>query len=79
MCVGPNPNCNFELILSTLSTHSFDFVVPVGNGTHVVRATWQTIGQTSNNDNSNVATCVGPGVLTVTQTHLFKQDGTLSF
>jgi hypothetical protein len=79
VCVGPNPDCNFELILSTLSTHSFDFVVPVKVGTHTVRATWQTIGQTSNNDNSSVATCVGPGVLTVTQTHLFKQDGTLSF
>jgi hypothetical protein len=31
-CSGPNPLCNFELILSTLSAHSFDFVVPVGRG-----------------------------------------------
>ena len=79
-CVGPNPNCNFELILSTLSAHGFDFVVPVKQGNHTVRASWSVIGQgPSNANNAETATCVGPGVLTVTQTHLFQQDGTLSF
>ncbi len=32
VCVGPNPLCDFDLILSTLSAHSFDFVVPVSKG-----------------------------------------------
>lgn len=79
VCVGTNPNCNFDLILSTLSAHSFDFVAQVPGGSHTVQATWSTIGQTSNNANSNVASCVGPGILTVTQTKVFKQDGSLSF
>jgi hypothetical protein len=78
VCVGPNPNCNFELILSTLSAHSFDFVVPVSNGVHTVRAQWSTIGQGVSGQGS-IATCLGPGILTVTQTKLFQQDGTLSF
>src|SRR5262249_7051925 len=44
-CVGPNPLCDFDLILSTLSAHSFDFVVPVGKGKpHRVEATWSVIG-----------------------------------
>src|SRR5205814_9077595 len=45
VCVGPNPLCDFDLILSTLSAHSFDFVVPVGKGKpHRVQATWSVIG-----------------------------------
>src|SRR5260370_27616579 len=40
--VPPNLLCNFDLILSTLSAHSFDFVVPVDNKKpHVVTASWQ--------------------------------------
>jgi hypothetical protein len=80
-CATPNPLCNFQLILSTLSAHSFDFVVPVSqNKQHVITASWKTIGLAANNtggSNSSVASCVGPGILTVTQTKLFK--GALSF
>src|SRR5262249_15597647 len=44
VCVsGPNPLCNFDLILSTLSAHSFDFVIAVDNKKpHVVDMTWKT-------------------------------------
>jgi hypothetical protein len=39
VCVGPNPPCDFDLVLSTLSVHSFDFVVPVAQGKpHLVQA-----------------------------------------
>jgi hypothetical protein len=77
-CVGPNPLCNFELILSTLSAHSFDFVVPVSNKKpHVVEATWSVIGAGPNNSGSTVASCVGPGILTVTQEKVFNNSGAL--
>src|SRR6266851_3301202 len=45
VCTAPNPLCNFQLILSTLSAHSFDFVAPVGNGKpHVVTTSWTISG-----------------------------------
>src|SRR6266700_7535926 len=79
VCVGPNALCNFDLILSTLSANSFDFVVPVKNGTHTVKATWAVIGAGASNSSASVASCVGPGILSVTQTKLFQQNGTLTF
>jgi len=78
VCVGPNPACNFELILSTLSAHSFDFVVPVGIGKpHTIVTSWSTTGSTSGN--GTIASCVGPGVTTVTQVKVFNNSGSLSF
>jgi hypothetical protein len=85
VCVAPtaNPLCNFELILSTLSAHSFDFVVPVDNKKpHSVSASWKIIGLPGNNTggtSSSVASCVGPGILTVTQTKVFNNSGSLTF
>ena len=78
LCQAPlNNNCNFELILSTLAAHSFDFVVPVGQGKpHVVQASWSIIGAGAST-NSSVAACVGPGILTVTQEKVFKNSGSL--
>jgi hypothetical protein len=79
VCTAPNPLCNFQLILSTLSAHSFDFVVPVGIGKpHVVTTTWSTVGS-GTTGNSHVATCVGPGIVTVTQVKVFNNSGSLSF
>ncbi len=74
-----NPLCDFELILSTLSAHSFDFVIPVSNKKpHKVTAEWSVIGLPANNTgNSSVASCVGPGILTVTQTKVFNNSGSL--
>ncbi len=78
-CTAPNPLCNFDLILSTLSAHSFDFVASVDNKKpHVVVASWKPIGAGIVGD-SHVASCVGPGILTVTQTKVFNNSGSLSF
>src|SRR5207244_12853904 len=67
VCVGRNPLCDFDLIVSTLSAHSFDFVVPVGKGKpHRVQATWSVIGSGATSG-AHVASCVGPGILTVEQ------------
>ena len=70
--------CYFDLILSTLSAHSYDFVAQVPNGSHTLTATWSVIGHGAT-PGARIASCVGPGVLTVTQTKVFKQNGTLSF
>jgi len=77
VCVGPNPLCDFDLVLSTLSAHSFDFVVPVGKGKpHRVEAKWSVIGSGATST-SHVASCVGPGILTVTQYKVFNNSGSL--
>ena len=81
-CTDPSTGlpCYFDLILSTLSAHSYDFVAQVPNGKHTLTATWSVIGQQGSTPSSSVASCVGPGVLTVTQTKVFKQNGsTLSY
>jgi len=77
VCVGPNPLCDFDLILSTLSAHSFDFVVPVRKGKpHRVEAIWSVIGSGATSG-AHVASCVGPGILTVTQYKVFNNSGAL--
>ena len=77
VCVVPNPLCDFDLILSTLSAHSFDFVVPVRKGKpHRVEAIWSVIGSGATSG-AHVASCVGPGILTVTQYKVFNNSGAL--
>lgn len=72
-----NEFCDFELILSTLSAHSFDFVIPVGKGKpHTVTVTWSVIGAGTDGDASK-AYCVGPGILTVEQVKVFNNSGAL--
>lgn len=66
--------CFLELILSTLSAHSMDFVVgDVGGGDHTLKVEWQF--DDSDNTNGNAAACVGPAVLTVTQVKTFSTGG----
>ena len=63
-----------ELILSTLSAHSMDFVAgDVGGGEHILRVEWQF--EDSDNTGGNSAACVGPGVLTVQQVKTFSTGG----
>jgi hypothetical protein len=69
--------CNFDLILSTLSAHSFNFIVSVPGGQHTVSAAWKLIG-VNTTGNSSVAACVGPGTLTVTQTKVFNNSGSIT-
>ncbi len=70
-----NDLCNFELILSTLSAHSFDFVVPVGKGKpHTVTAEWSVIGAPKD---GVAEACVGPGIVTVEQVKVFNNSGDL--
>lgn len=79
-CLLPNPTCNFEVLLTTLSAHSFDFVVPMpGNGSHNVVVTWAEIGTDKNTTGGNTASCVGPALVTVQQVKNFKNDQSITF
>jgi hypothetical protein len=64
-------DCSLELILSTLSAHSMDFVVgDVGGGLHTLEVQWRF--EDSDGTGGNAAACVGPGVLTVQQVKTFS-------
>src|SRR5262249_52317327 len=69
--------CGFDLTLSTLSAHSFNFIaqVPGDNAPHHVKATWKLTGVNQTNGSSSVAACVGPADVTVTQTKIFSNSG----
>jgi hypothetical protein len=85
-CQVPNSNCNIDLILSTLSAHSFNFVATnVGQGVHTLAVSWvfECTGNggtmepcdTTAFPANSAGACVGPGSLTVTQTKAFSQSG----
>ena len=69
--------CGFDLTLSTLSAHAFNFIaqVPGDNTPHHVTAEWSLIGVNQTPGASSVAACVGPGDVTVTQTKIFNNSG----
>jgi len=72
-CVSDPTSCNLELILSTLSAHSFDFVasdIPGGLRTVEVTVNFHD----SDGTGGNAAACIGPGVVTITQTKVFSQS-----
>ncbi len=69
--------CNFELILSTLSAHAYNFIVTVPGGTYDVNAAWSLIG-VDTSGKASVAACAGPGTLTVTQTKVFNNSGSVT-
>jgi len=75
-CQGVPNACNLDLILSTLSAHSFNFVVSVPGGQHTVKAVWKLTG-VNTSGSANVAACTGPGTLTVTQTKVFNNSGAI--
>jgi hypothetical protein len=69
---------NFDLLLTTLSAHSFNFIAQVPNGTNNVNVSWNVIDINAVG-NASVAACVGPSDVTVTQTKIFNNSGSLSF
>jgi hypothetical protein len=80
-CTQANNACNFELILSTLSAHSYNFIVNVPGGSYNVNAAWTLIGvnpTSGKSSSASVAACAGPGTLTVTQTKVFNNSGSVT-
>jgi len=88
-CVG-NDNCNIDLILSTASAHSFNFVASsVGGGVHHLVVTWSFLCDSGSGTltaaacsktfgNNSAAACAGPGSVTVQQVKAFSQSGGIS-
>ena len=70
--------CFFDLNETTLSAHSFDFVVTnLSTGDYGIKVTWTpTTTATAPNQ---AAACVGPVVLTATQTKIFNQSTGIVF
>jgi hypothetical protein len=68
--------CNIDLAISTLSAHSYDFVVlnPNANGTnnHTIEVDFAL--STPSSLGSSAAACVGPVTLTVEQAKAFQQN-----
>jgi len=76
-CTVDSP-CFFDLNETTLSAHSFDWVVTgLSAGNYGITVTW-TPTTTAAAPNT-AAACVGPVVLTATQTKLFTQSTGISF
>jgi hypothetical protein len=76
-CTVANP-CTFDFDETTLSAHSFDYVVTnLSSGNYRFAVTW-TPSTTATAPNS-AAACVGPVMLTATQTHMFNQSTGIDF
>ena len=70
LACATSSGCSIQLILSSLSAHSFNFTAPnMGQGNHVVNVYAQLV----NTQGSEMA-CVGPGSLTVVQAKAFQQN-----
>lgn len=75
---GAPQDCFFSLNETTLSAHSFDYVVTgLSAGNYGITVTW-TPTTTATAPNSALA-CVGPVVLTATQAKMFNQSTGISF
>jgi hypothetical protein len=76
-CTATTP-CFFSLDETTLSAHSFDFVIQgLAAGNYGITVTWTP--RTTAQAPSTAAACVGPVVLTATQAKIFDQSTGISF
>ena len=69
--------CNIDLIMSTLSAHSYNFIAQVPGGQHTVTATWSVVNANASNSNATIGACLGPGNVTVTQYKVFQNSGAI--
>lgn len=77
-CLALNGGCYFDFNETTLSAHSFDWVVTnLSSGNYGITVTW-TPYTTATAPNS-AQTCVGPIMLTAEQTKIFNQSTGISF
>jgi hypothetical protein len=70
---GGGYGCYFSFNESTVSAHSFDWIVPtLTTGVYTVTASWQP--SLGNSGISDALTCVGPVNMTVQQNKVFSQN-----
>ncbi|HKU26240.1 MAG TPA: hypothetical protein VJQ54_12275 [Candidatus Sulfotelmatobacter sp.] len=76
--LDPINGCYFNFNETTLSAHSFDWVVSgLSAGTYGIEVDWSPY--TSANAPNTAQTCVGPVVLTAEQAKIFNQSTGISF
>jgi hypothetical protein len=76
-CTVTNP-CFFDLNETTLSAHSFDYVITgLSAGDYGITVTWTP--STTAQAPSSAAACVGPVVLTAEQVKIFTPSAGISF
>jgi len=68
--------CFLDFITSTLSAHSYNFIAQVPGGQHEVTASWSIVNVSTNNG-ATVGACLGPGNVTLTQTKVFNNSGSI--
>ncbi len=77
-CLELTGGCYFDFNETTLSAHSFDWVVTnLSSGTYGITVTWTPY--TTATAPNNAQTCVGPIMLTAEQTKIFNQNTGISF
>lgn len=75
----PDTTCTFNFNETTLSAHSFDWVVTgLSSGNYGITVSWRYNNNGTTAPNQALA-CVGPVVLTAEQTKLFNQSTGISF
>ncbi len=75
----PDTTCFFNFNETTLSAHSFDWVVTgLSSGNYGITVSWRYNNNGTTAPNQALA-CVGPVVLTAEQTKLFNQSTGISF
>ena len=75
----PDSTCFFNFNETTLSAHSFDWVVTnLSSGNYGITVSWRYNNNGTTAPNQALA-CVGPVVLTAEQTKLFNQSTGISF
>lgn len=68
--------CFLDFLQATLSAHSYNFIAQVPNGQHNVKASWSIVNTNKVGD-AQVGACMGPGNITVTQTKVFNNSGSI--
>jgi len=82
-------SCSLDLVLGTMSAHSFNFVAQPSGGLHTLEVDWAFVcgspGHSLAASNcsttfaqNTAAACIGPGDVTVLQVKNFHKDGTIS-
>ncbi len=78
VCTASNP-CTFNFNETTLSAHSYDYVVTgLSSGQYGIKVTWSA-SNTGTVAPSTAMACVGPVVITAQQVKIFQQSTGISF
>jgi len=77
--IGTTTDCFLDSLMSTLSAHSYNFIVtpPADGKQHKVKANW-SLQNVTKSGIAAVGACLGPGNVTATQVKVFNNSGAIS-